>query len=584
MPDYSILTVTTDDSGRLFVGTAGGGIYRAKDKALPVIIHSPQKFAYDQQEIPIQLKATDDTGIMEITLLFRSGGEVNFMSISMSGTNGFYTADIPSDFVTDRGIEYNITASDSFDNVTRFPNKGYFSVQVIVDEPGAVSKNSQIAGSDQIAYRLVSSPLDLKNKSAKAVLADDLGQYDNKKWRFYELRDDYFEKPNSISTYREYNDELEIEPGKAYWLIVKEEGKYIDTGPGITFSTDIKYEIAVHPGWNFIGNPFNFSVPIRNLQLKIKKGAFVFKSYIGEWETVTADDTLRPFAGLALFADSTNSDTLMINPDLSDTSSTFSNYATSLIHYNLISSIRIIAQCQQARDGDNFAVIASDALIGMDRRDQPEPPVVGEYVSVYFIHRDWNTLAKNYCTDARPEPKESEVWKFEVKTNIRDKVNLSFEGLESVPENFEIWLLDEIAKIMLDLRQTNTHSIAGRGEQYPNQLKLVIGKHGFVHEQMAKFQVIPEDYELCQNFPNPFNPSTTIRYGLPEATKVTLKIYNILGEEVVTLVKDEPKKAGYHAVIWDGRNQSGRLVTNGIYFVLMRSNKFTQSRKMLLIE
>ena len=216
--------------------------------------------------------------------------------------------------------------------------------------------------------------------------------------------------------------------------------------------------------------------------------------------------------------------------------------------------------------------------------DLPEPPVIGEYLSVYFPHRDWQKFLKTYCVDTRPMPDDGDIWEFEVTTNIRDKVDLSFEGLESIPENFEIWLLDETAKITLDLRQTNSHSVAGRGEQHPSQLKMVIGKQEFVHEKVTQFQAIPVDYVLCQNFPNPFNPSTTIRYGLPKEAKVTLKIYNILGEEVVTLVKDELTKVGYHVAIWDGRNQAGRLAANGIYFILMQSGNFTQSRKMLLIE
>ena len=577
LPDYPILTVATDTSGRLFAGTAGGGVYRARDAALPVIRHSPQISADKQQQIPINAQATDDTGIEETTLFFRRGGDLSFDSLPMANTNGLYTNNIPTEYVTDRGVEYYIIASDSFDNVRKYPEKGYLSVQVIVDEPGAVSKYSQIAGSDQIAYRLVSVPLDLKNRSAKAVLEDDLGKYDNKKWRLYELRDDY---PDSIPPYREYDDKMEIEPGNACWLIVKEEGKKIDTGPGISFSTASKYEIVVHPKWNFIGNPFNFSIPIRNLQLK--KGALVLQSYSGEWKPVTAGDSLRAFEGLALFADSI--DTLQINPDLSDISSTFSNYANPLTHEKIIGSIRIIAQCDEARDEDNLAVIASDALIDKDRKDQPEPPPIGEYVSVYFPHRDWKTIAKTYCIDARPEPLDGDVWEFEIKTNIRDIVDLSFEGLEKILKEFEILLVDSALNIIQNLRETSTYSIAAQGTERPKNLKLVVGKSSFIESKLAGLQLVPTGYQLFQNFPNPFNPATTIRYGLMKAERVTLKVYNLLGEQVVTLVNNEPKKAGYYAVIWDGRNQAGMLVANGIYFVYMQAGKFRQSRKMLLVQ
>ena len=65
---------------------------------------------------------------------------------------------------------------------------------------------------------------------------------------------------------------------------------------------------------------------------------------------------------------------------------------------------------------------------------------------------------------------------------------------------------------------------------------------------------------------------------------MTLKVYNILGAEVVTLVDNELKSSGYHSVVWDSRNNSNRQVASGLYFVQMRAGNFMQTRKMLLIE
>ena len=96
-------------------------------------------------------------------------------------------------------------------------------------------------------------------------------------------------------------------------------------------------------------------------------------------------------------------------------------------------------------------------------------------------------------------------------------------------------------------------------------------------------QTIPNNFELSQNFPNPFNPATTIRFGLPTGERVTLKIYNVLGKEVATLINDEPKKAGYHTSIWDGRNRAGGSAS-GIYFVRIHAGNFVQTRKMLLVQ
>jgi hypothetical protein len=88
----------------------------------------------------------------------------------------------------------------------------------------------------------------------------------------------------------------------------------------------------------------------------------------------------------------------------------------------------------------------------------------------------------------------------------------------------------------------------------------------------------------CISKPNPFNPATTIRYGLPRAERVTLQVYNLLGEEVVTLVDDEQKAAGYHAAIWDGRNKNGRVVASGVYVYRIRAGDFSMTKKMALVK
>lgn len=98
----------------------------------------------------------------------------------------------------------------------------------------------------------------------------------------------------------------------------------------------------------------------------------------------------------------------------------------------------------------------------------------------------------------------------------------------------------------------------------------------------------PEEYELYQNYPNPFNPKTSIKLALPEESRVTLKVYNIIGQEVVTLL-DEQRPAGYVTVEWDGRNSSGYAVTSGVYFYRMEAAAtngaaITSIRKMILIK
>lgn len=94
---------------------------------------------------------------------------------------------------------------------------------------------------------------------------------------------------------------------------------------------------------------------------------------------------------------------------------------------------------------------------------------------------------------------------------------------------------------------------------------------------------LPRRVELVGNYPNPFNPTTTIRYTLPEAQPVRLTVYNVLGAEVAVLV-DGQQPAGRHEAAWNGRDASGKLVPSGLYLYRLETPGQTRSRKMVLLK
>lgn len=94
---------------------------------------------------------------------------------------------------------------------------------------------------------------------------------------------------------------------------------------------------------------------------------------------------------------------------------------------------------------------------------------------------------------------------------------------------------------------------------------------------------VPLTFELSQNYPNPFNPSTTIRFSIPNAARVELKVYNILGQVVKTLV-DQQQEAGVYQVVWDGKDERGRNVSSGIYLYQIKAAGFIETMKMLLVK
>ncbi len=93
----------------------------------------------------------------------------------------------------------------------------------------------------------------------------------------------------------------------------------------------------------------------------------------------------------------------------------------------------------------------------------------------------------------------------------------------------------------------------------------------------------PTEFTLYQNYPNPFNPSTTIKFALKEKADVVLKVYNILGQEVRTLVNVK-QSAGYKTVLWDGRDNNGVPVATGVYIYRIQANDFVKNKKMVLLK
>ena len=91
-------------------------------------------------------------------------------------------------------------------------------------------------------------------------------------------------------------------------------------------------------------------------------------------------------------------------------------------------------------------------------------------------------------------------------------------------------------------------------------------------------ELLPTEFRLEQNYPNPFNPSTTIRFALPKTSNVTIKIYDVLGRQVATLV-DEEYPAGVYKVVFE----AGGLAS-GLYIYRIQTGAFTQSRKLMLLK
>ncbi|MGA1199596.1 MAG: T9SS type A sorting domain-containing protein, partial [Candidatus Latescibacterota bacterium] len=149
-------------------------------------------------------------------------------------------------------------------------------------------------------------------------------------------------------------------------------------------------------------------------------------------------------------------------------------------------------------------------------------------------------------------------------------------------------MLDMEAEGESDLVQLTFQSLDGNAGSFIEILDAMVSdRAGALNELLGvhldDVRPIPSDFGLAQNRPNPFNPETVIDYQLPEAGNVLLVIYNVLGQEVVRLVQAH-QVAGYYHITWDGRDESRRQVSSGVYFYRLMMGDVGLTHKMVLLK
>ncbi len=151
--------------------------------------------------------------------------------------------------------------------------------------------------------------------------------------------------------------------------------------------------------------------------------------------------------------------------------------------------------------------------------------------------------------------------------------NLFAEFLLAYPneKNFTI-LLQEMFDHLNNTSPVSAPATAKTGTPQTTQSEMIQTKTG-----------VPIEFVLEQNYPNPFNPITTIRYQLPDVVQVTVKIYNIRGQEIRTLY-DDRQEAGVHSVQWNGKTDFGETVASGVYVIHLVAGDFVATRKLAFMK
>ncbi|MBL7994544.1 VCBS repeat-containing protein [bacterium] len=367
-----------------------------------------------------------------------------------------------------------------------------------------------------------------------------------------------------------FSDVTSVSSANAYYFYHR-SGANEDLFSSVTNPTAISTNVfnvwILKPGWNLVpwAHSFTATVSARdNAQI----GRIWLRSGKSGWEESTQ---LRPYAGYMIY-NKTAGDVVLGNV-LSWTPSAGKSVAEYLSW-----SVRFKANAGDYRDDYNVigaSVLSSDGLDDMDERD---PISVGEGVNVYFTSA---ASEKTLAYDIRSSGDEH-VWNMTVENSSKNKKTFLQWEADQLPQEFSLILYD-----ITHNKKIDALGIAAGYEfrnERPTNFKIFAGGADWVKQNVQQLESeLPREFSLHQNYPNPFNPTTRIAFDVAQSGNVKIKVYNVLGQEVATVV-NRYYETGRYDIEWNGRDDLGRQLSSGVYIYRLESGRVSRVKKMLLVK
>ncbi len=393
--------------------------------------------------------------------------------------------------------------------------------------------------------------------------------------------------------------EAQLTPGSAFWVMPLKI-LTIDLNPfpiaqtGEAMPLENAPRISLQPGWNQVGLPMPYFE--RWIDCRIMQGNNEIP-----WEKALSDSLITPAVYwfeqskeyIGYHAQAIDSNTVAIpwrgywmysRVPLTlylPTTPYFPGNDKSLPKLSALMKVQgdqnaflmnLTLACDNYRDDYNVFGLSSRPVVKL-----PEPPYFKDFVALAF-----RSSTGSFCKEVKPMPETTEAvtsWRVTVQTTQTGKEHrLQWAQTSTGNELLYVYLVDEQTETVINMNEKSEYVFTPGKPTYRFRIYASKDNH-------FKPAIIPLQYTVTQNYPNPFNPKTTIRVGIPESGKnqrVTLKIYDVLGKEVKTLI-DGQLQPGYHKFEWDGTNAAGNAVSSGIYFYQLHAGHTAIMRKMILL-
>jgi hypothetical protein len=513
-------------------------------------------------DITVAALINDETGVDSASLYFQMGGASNFTDVLMTDDGGgSFSAVIPGANSTINGLSYYVNAKDVFGYsatsdtssiAIRFPNGALTS-----SSTGSAYQN----GIPRDKWRLVSTPAQFDDALITTVTG--LPAPTPTTWNIFS-----YNGSNWV-------DASTMDLGSGYWIYQMVNDLQVFSGNSGESSDLSGYAMTLQPGWNVIGSPYTFPVNIA-LNQSTFYGPITYAVAGESWTAVETE--LVPWNGYAVYNRTADDQIIVIDP----LAGSGMMSARMAVEYDW--SVQLIASSDDYSDRINHFGSFAEADHGLDIYDNPEIRSPGDYISLSFNIEDQPQT--RFTTDYRNSDVENvQVWDVEIAAKgLSGNAVLEWVIEREIEDQKIIQLVDLQSKTVIDIAQSSIFELGKLNEHYPRKLKAVAGHPNEVNEKVSAILAsIPDAFSLQPNYPNPFNPVTNIRYGLPEPKNIRLTVVNILGQEVTEL-SNGWLDLGFHTVQWNGLNQYGKNVSAGMYFAVLTDGKAIRVQKMLLLK
>jgi hypothetical protein len=453
----------------------------------------------------------------------------------------------------------NATADTSFAVIVEALNRGPIAVDI---------DQSFGDATDETNYRLLGLPgqVDL---GIETTLSGDPGEFND--WRVFWDDGSSTEEEGLVEF--DGSSQFNFQPGRGFWALSKNNWSVSETFQPVPLDDETgNASIPLHDGWNIISNPLGKDISWSSVQA-VNDVSQPLWSFTGSFDQSSSFSSAQ--SGQAYyFLNDGGLDELLI--PFFESSGSEAAVASKKKEGEILRLDALV-------DGDKASSVwvgtQPGAKEGRDEFDGFSPP--GYFTEATLSAGNENIESKHsLAVDVRPSEAEGHTYDLVFETESEGRMTLQASGLSDLATEKQVRLYNKQNGRSLDLRSTPTADVeVSSGEA---EFALLIGTSSYVEE--AKSDLVPDELSLRQ-YPNPFQAQgqTTIEYSLPEQTEVSVKVYDVLGRRVRTLVSEETQRSGVHTLQWNARDKQGQAVASGVYFARLDAGQ-TRSIKMVVVK